>query len=404
MVAVVGRSTTVSALLAHAARAAVRRRRPHRRARRPRLHRLGPLGRARRHAGRPRRVPRPRGRRPGAVPDLPAGARRRLHRGAGAGVDAGAATRPRRGRRPGRLARSGAAALPGARVGAAALQPDLGEVGGHRAAAEDVRAGRGQRQRVDGQDHRARGVRRLLAGPADPVGVDVAGPVATRRRGAGAACRAAASAPAPGRRARPAPAPARRSPRRSPTGWCRRSGCRAPAPRSRPSARRPASSRLAADRAAEHRVVPVHRERRLVQEQVAVLAQRVAEPAARRAPTPAAASSISSASATPARSAWKMLELPASSASALTCPPASCDHAMPPNGSCSDDHEVERPAHGRPAAAHERLVASHQPVVPDPDREVGGHVGLAAGVLDRRRATSFIGHEPSSRCVARHQS
>ena len=36
---------------------------------------------------------------------------------------------------------------------------------------------------------------------------------------------------------------------------------------------------VAADRAAEDRVVPVHRERRLVQEAVAVLAQRVAEPA-----------------------------------------------------------------------------------------------------------------------------
>ena len=39
-----------------------------------------------------------------------------------------------------------------------------------------------------------------------------------------------------------------------------------------------------ADRAAEDRVVPVHRELRLVEEQVAVLAQRVAEPAARELP------------------------------------------------------------------------------------------------------------------------
>ena len=49
VVAVVGRSTTVSALLAHAARAAVHRRRPHRRARRHRLRRAGRRGS--RHGG-----------------------------------------------------------------------------------------------------------------------------------------------------------------------------------------------------------------------------------------------------------------------------------------------------------------------------------------------------------------
>ena len=41
---------------------------------------------------------------------------------------------------------------------------------------------------------------------------------------------------------------------------------------------------VAADGPAEHRVVPVHRELRLVQEQVAVLAQRVSQPAARQLP------------------------------------------------------------------------------------------------------------------------
>ena len=35
------------------------------------------------------------------------------------------------------------------------------------------------------------------------------------------------------------------------------------------------------------------------------------------------------------------------------------------------DHVVEPASHGGPAAAHERLVASHQPVVPDADGEVG---------------------------------
>ena len=46
-----------------------------------RLRGLGAVGRPRRRAGHPRRVPRPRRRRPGAVPDLPAGAGlRRLHR------------------------------------------------------------------------------------------------------------------------------------------------------------------------------------------------------------------------------------------------------------------------------------------------------------------------------------
>ncbi len=78
VVAVVGRSTTVATPLAYAARAAVHRRRPRRGARAERLHRLRPLGAARRGAGHPRRLRATRGRRPGAVPRLAARGRRRL--------------------------------------------------------------------------------------------------------------------------------------------------------------------------------------------------------------------------------------------------------------------------------------------------------------------------------------
>ena len=93
-------------------------------------------------------------------------------------------------------------------------------------------------QRIDRQDHRGGRVRRVLDRPVHVVAVDPAGPVASRPRRAGAACPPAAAARAGGRRARRAPSPARRSRRRSPTGWCRRSGCRGRAPRTRPSGSR----------------------------------------------------------------------------------------------------------------------------------------------------------------------
>ena len=66
-----------------------------------RLRGLGALGRPRRRTGHPRRVPRPRGRRPAAVPDLPAGpGLRRVHRGPRRGL-----APPAGAHRPGNLAR-----------------------------------------------------------------------------------------------------------------------------------------------------------------------------------------------------------------------------------------------------------------------------------------------------------
>jgi hypothetical protein len=69
------------AAVADAARHAVHRRRAHRRRGPVGLRGLGALGSARRRAGHSRRLPRSRRRRPGAVPDLPAGTSlRRVHR------------------------------------------------------------------------------------------------------------------------------------------------------------------------------------------------------------------------------------------------------------------------------------------------------------------------------------
>ena len=45
-------------------------------------------------------------------------------------------------------------------------------------------------------------------------------------------------------------------------------------------------------------------------------------------------------------------------------------------------HEVEGASHRGPQVAHELVVTPDQPVVPQPDGDVGRHVGLAAGVLD----------------------
>ena len=73
--------------VAHAAGDAVHRRRAHRRRGHCRLRGLGPVGGVRRGAGHPRRVPRPGGRRPGSVPDLPArAALGGVHRDAGGGL------------------------------------------------------------------------------------------------------------------------------------------------------------------------------------------------------------------------------------------------------------------------------------------------------------------------------
>ena len=285
VVAVVGRSHDGRRALAHAAVAAVHRRRARRGARAERLHRLGALGDARAARWSIHDVfPRPGGRRPAAVPRLPARAReRRLRPRSRRSARCGCYAARRRRRRPGRL-------TPSAELGQPHSRPISREVGASEVAAHDARTRPcvPGHERVGGEDHRGGGVRRVLDRPVSTLvgSIDVAGPVAAVRRRAGAACRrSSAQRAARGRRARRAPAPARRSRRRSPTGWCRRSGCRARAPRSRPSGVASRSrAGVAADRAAEHRVVPVHRERRLVQEQVAVLAQRVAEPAAGELP------------------------------------------------------------------------------------------------------------------------
>ena len=106
VVAVVGRSTTVADVLAHAAVAAVHRRRPRRGARAERLHRLRPLAGPRRRARRPRRVRAARGRRPGAVPRVAARGREwRVRAGRHRRVDAGADPDLRNGGRGRRLRR-----------------------------------------------------------------------------------------------------------------------------------------------------------------------------------------------------------------------------------------------------------------------------------------------------------
>ena len=244
------------------------------------------------------------------------------------------------------------------------------------------------------------------AGQLTSVGEDVAGPVGAVLVRAGAACRASSrSGPLAVAERRRGRAPARTSPRRSPTGSCRRSGCRARAPRSRPTGC-PASARagVAADRAAEHRVVPVHRERRLVQEQVAVLAQRVAEPAGGQLPLRLRVVHQLGRARRPARSAWKMLELPASSASSLTPgrrPPATRrSRRTAAGGRPRSPAPVARPAssaartprRGGPASGARRRPRGRRDMLVSP---------LASSTAP---ATSFIGQEPSSRWVARHQS
>ena len=86
------------------------------------------------------------------------------------------------------------------------------------------------------------------------------------------------------------------------------------------------------------------------------------------------------------------------------CSSHSCDQAMPPNGSCS---RPRSPAPRR-TTGHMRstnaVVAPEQPVVPDADGEVGRHVGLAAGVLDRRRRRSASARSRRARWLRRHQS
>ena len=127
--------------LAHAAVAALHRRRPRRGARAERLHRVGaagcmPGGLLVIHDV----FPRPRGRRPAAVPHLPARARRAALRGVEAfGLDAGAAPDVRR--RPETTSADASSAQPHS----SAISR---KCGGQRRAAHDARAGRACRPAV----------------------------------------------------------------------------------------------------------------------------------------------------------------------------------------------------------------------------------------------------------------
>ena len=142
---------------------------------------------------------------------------------------------------------------------------------------------------------------------------------------------------------------------------------------------------LAADGAAEDRVVPVHRERRLVQEQVAVLAQRVAEPAAGELPLglrlvhQVGERHAGAQRLVDARRAGQQrlaVDLRRPVVVPLLRPGDATERQL------HADHEVEPAAYDGPHPLDERQVAPQQPVVPDAHREVGRHVGLAAGVLD----------------------
>ncbi len=127
-----------------------------------------------------------------------------FERGRGAGLDAGPSDGRRGRRRPGRLTRSRTRARsPGSP--APASSPRMMSAPGVPPA-----------ERVDGQDHRGRGLGGALVRPEDVVGEDVARSSSRRSRGAGAARRRAAAARGRGRRPRRARAPARRSRRRSP--------------------------------------------------------------------------------------------------------------------------------------------------------------------------------------------
>ena len=133
--------------------------------------------------------------------------------------------------------------------------------------------------------------------------------------------------------------------------------------------------RAPAHRAAEDRVVPVHRVRRLVLEQVAVLADGVSEPAASQLPLglrvveqlgerdPGAQRLVDARGAGQQREVLGRGPLDAAERELL------------------GDHPVEPGPHRRPEPLHEPQVAADQPVVPDADGEVRGHVDLTALVV-----------------------
>ena len=116
----------------------------------------------------PRRLPRPRRRRAAALRGHlpPRAGQRRLHRGGGGRLDAGATPYDGRRRRPARLTRTRTRGRAPRQVGEGRCQ---------RRAAHDVGTRRAVGQRVHGQDHGGGGVGGLLDGPVAPLLVGVAG-------------------------------------------------------------------------------------------------------------------------------------------------------------------------------------------------------------------------------------
>ena len=217
--------------MANAVAAVVHRRRTHRGGRTARLRRLGQVGRCRRRAGHPRRVPQSRRRRPGAVPHLPPRARHRgfprsvCHR-----IDAVAGTRIRHAGEPIWVSATACSALAvelalqAARQVARRGRCRLPAVVEDSASAARIIAPPVQVVRSSGQ--------RLPSAKTSPVQYEPS-VLAEMVHGRELFVRARRVC-----RWRPKPVPVRRFRRRSPTAGRPRSGCRGPAPRSRPTARR----------------------------------------------------------------------------------------------------------------------------------------------------------------------
>ena len=144
----------------------------------------------------------------------------------------------------------------------------------------------------------------------------------------------------------------------------------------------------AAHGAAEHRVVPVHREASTCPGTGRGARAARGRAGRRRAPTRAAARPSGRPGRRPPAATGRCSTAGEQRSRLTRAGPSSshsCDQAMPPNGSCMRDDEVEPAAYDRPHPLHERQVAPEHPVVPHAHREVGRHVRLAAGVLDLTR-------------------
>ncbi|WP_447645992.1 hypothetical protein [Nocardioides zeae] len=160
-----------------------------------------------------------------------------------------------------------------------------------------------------------------------------------------------------------------------------------------PAGRDHAVGVLAADGAAEHRVVPVHRERRLVQEGIAVVTDGVPQPTGRELPRRLrVAHQVRQRQTGPQRlvaaGRARQQRLLAHAGGRAVDPVLHPGEAS--EGQLHPDDEVERGAHHRPGVLHEGPVAPDEPVVPDAHRDVRRHVRLAA-VVDHLRADDLDG-------------